>query len=627
MTCGVRISIWSTMCLGSVLLTSFLYAQEIDDEFSGNPIDVVGQIYETPEFLPLIDLEQAKMTLQDLATSLQKMQVDYEQVDEKRTYLEERFGDMTASIERTIDATEKNKSLIADTLTRISLLESNITNLRSELRKLKKDLGTAREQVSSYLLFLYQSYQWFYGTTDSFSQWKQFLWWRAVEVWLTAQQFAEMLTQSLQKQLDEIKIRQGTYIRKSKELNSAKIGYYQAAKTLQKDLTRLEEQKQYLYAQLRALQTDKAALDEQAAALRRSQEDIAADLMKVKKMTLESQWSTSTQVALLLELPDRSVGRNYFTRPVLPPKYISTKYGDVIGNPLKEGHGLADYMRFELPQGELIYAAAPWLVHSVADGWMDSASQVVILHKQWLVTVYTPLEELFVKPWEVVKRGQIIGTSGGQPWTKGAWPQSTVPHLDFYTFFNAQPKDPFEYLDLSVMEKEQLPEQRQQKRLDDLYAREVPLERLPKVVGETVAERRDSFLRRYAQWPYADVGLWYDAAEGQWVDPLLGMCVGFAETGFKNFKTPNNIGNVGNNDRGDEVVYESPIVGARALYSVLNNQYLWWYHTLNELSRFGNNDSFIYASSPYNRQRNVMRCLSTIYGYAIPEDFPFRRPK
>jgi chromosome segregation ATPase len=98
-----------------------------------------------------------------------------------------------------------------------------------------------------------------------------------------------MLTKSLERQLEEIKIRQATYIRKSKELNTAKIGYYQAAKLLQKDLKRLEEQKQYLYAQLRALQTDKATLDQQAAAMRRSQEDLASELVKVKKMTLESQ--------------------------------------------------------------------------------------------------------------------------------------------------------------------------------------------------------------------------------------------------------------------------------------------------------------------------------------------------
>lgn len=598
-----------------------------DENISWSPTSLVEQIYETPEFLPLIDLEQAKMTLQDLATSLQKMQVDYTQVDEKRTYLEERFGEMTSSIEVTIDATEKNKELVKDTLTTISLLENNIQSLKTELKKLKSDLNLSREQVTSYLLFLYQSYQWFYGTTDTFSVWKQFLGGKEVDVGITAQQFAEMLAQSLERQLEEIKIRQWAYIRKSKQLNTAKIGYYQAAKSLQKDLKRLEEQKQYLYAQLRALQTDKATLDQKAAALRRHQEEIASQVNKVKKMTLESQWSTSTQVALLLKLPDRPVGRNYFTWPVLPPKYISTHYGDIIDSDFDEKKVPADFVRFELPQWELIYAAAPGLVHSVADGELDSASQVVILHKQGLVTIYTPLEEIFVQPGDVVRRGQIIWTVWGQPWTKWAWPKSTVPHLDYYVFFNTESKNPYEYLDVSVMSKEQTPEQRQQKRLDDVYAREVPLQDFSNLEWSTIAERRDNFLRRYAYGPYADAGLWYDAAEGQWVDPLLGICVWFAETWFKNFKSPNNIGNVGNNDRGDVVEYVSPLVWARALYSVLNNQYLWWYHTLNELSRFGNSDGFIYASSPYNRQRNVMRCLSSIYGYAIPEDFPFRRPK
>ena len=102
------------------------------------------------------------------------------------------------------------------------------------------------------------------------------------------------------------------------------------------------------------------------------------------------------------------MGRNYFTWPVLPPKYISTHYGDIIDSDIDEKKVPADFVRFELPQGELIYASAPGLVHSVADGALDSASQVVILHKQGLVTVYTPLEDIFVQPGDVVRRGQVI---------------------------------------------------------------------------------------------------------------------------------------------------------------------------------------------------------------------------
>lgn len=69
---------------------------------------------------------------------------------------------------------------------------------------------------------------------------------------------------------------------------------------------------------------------------------------------------------------------------------------------------------------------------------------------------------------------------------------------------NAKAQDPYASLDVSVFTKEQLPEIWHQKRLDDWYAREASLDGMPKVSGETIAERRDSFLRRYASGPFAD---------------------------------------------------------------------------------------------------------------------------
>ncbi|MEI7562637.1 MAG: hypothetical protein WCJ39_02760 [bacterium] len=56
----------------------------------------------------------------------------------------------------------------------------------------------------------------------------------------------------------------------------------------------------------------------------------------------------------------------------------------------------------------------------------------------------------------------------------------------------------------------------------------------------------------------------------------------------------------------------------------MNNAYLGDYHTIKQLSRYGNKDGKIYASSPINWQTNVLKCLSQIKGYYIPEDFPFR---
>ena len=98
-----------------------------------------------------------------------------------------------------------------------------------------------------------------------------------------------------------------------------------------------------------------------------------------------------------------------------------------------------------------------------------------------------------------------------------------------------------------------------------------------------------------------------------YVDVDMGICIGLAETSLgRYFASSNNIGNVGNNDRGDRVDKDSPLAGARSVYLTLNNSYLGGYHTIYELSGYGNKDGAIYASSPYNRQKNVSRCLSSI---------------
>ena len=88
--------------------------------------------------------------------------------------------------------------------------------------------------------------------------------------------------------------------------------------------------------------------------------------------------------------------------------------------------------------------------------------------------------------------------------------------------------------------------------------------------------------------------------------------------------TDNNIWNVWNDDRWNRVSFNSALAWARSIANTLNNFYLWNYHTIRQLSRYGNVDGKIYASSPINWQRNVTKCLSQIKWYYVPEDYPFR---
>ena len=48
------------------------------------------------------------------------------------------------------------------------------------------------------------------------------------------------------------------------------------------------------------------------------------------------------------------------------------------------------------------------------------------------------------------------------------------------------------------------------------------------------------------------------------------------------------------------------------------------FSTLAEVNGYGGGDGKKYATSEYNWQNNVTRCLSMIYAFHVPDNFPFR---
>jgi hypothetical protein len=123
--------------------------------------------------------------------------------------------------------------------------------------------------------------------------------------------------------------------------------------------------------------------------------------------------------------------------------------------------------------------------------------------------------------------------------------------------------------------------------------------------------KQESFRQDASEWTNIDVDVW--------------LCIAFAESTLgRNLSTSNNIGNVGNNDRWDRVAYEWPMVGARLIYTTLNNWYLWQYHILLDYNGYGNPDGKNYATSKYNWQNNVTKCLTMIKWYYVPDDYPVR---
>ena len=116
-----------------------------------------------------------------------------------------------------------------------------------------------------------------------------------------------------------------------------------------------------------------------------------------------------------------------------------------------------------------------------------------------------------------------------------------------------------------------------------------------------------------------------------WIKEWVIACITVAETsGGKKWYGNKNIGSVGSNDRWDRPTYALMEAWLEAIWKTLNNKYLWNIQTLWCLSNGWSCQSWDdngkrYATSNGNRERNMVACLSTIYGKIDAKTFTVRR--
>jgi hypothetical protein len=146
---------------------------------------------------------------------------------------------------------------------------------------------------------------------------------------------------------------------------------------------------------------------------------------------------------------------------------------------------------------------------------------------------------------------------------------------------------------------------------------------LPKVSWSTVENRTKSFIERY----------WYEYKHflSQWlknkIKPEVLVCIARTEWFGKNSGSTWNIMNCWNNDRWDRVSFGLYVESIACAASKLNGKWLWNKQTIWDLSFAwdGKIDmQYIYASSNWPRQINMLNCLWKIYDKNLDPSFTFR---
>ena len=91
---------------------------------------LLKEVYSNPDYVSLIDIKKATITLEDLSRSFKKIEEEYDQYNEERGLIEEKYGNVQQSINMILNDSNRTKELVIDTLTKISLLKNKIARLK-----------------------------------------------------------------------------------------------------------------------------------------------------------------------------------------------------------------------------------------------------------------------------------------------------------------------------------------------------------------------------------------------------------------------------------------------------------------------------------------------------------------
>jgi len=257
------------------------------------------------------------------------------------------------------------------------------------------------------------------------------------------------------------------FLRKLKYLDSLKIQSYKTLQKIKALKEELEKRKRELEKEKKELEELKAA-KENAFSLLESQYAFKANLLaqtqgeekkyqeQLAKARAEEKAITAEIIRLLEEEKkkrerettprERIVNRGGFSYPLPGVNRISIIGGDFMDP--NYGFGFPHTgIDLAAPQGTPVLAAGDGYVIVAHDSGGPGLSYVAIDHGNGYITKYLHLSEVLVTTGEIVKRGQIIGLSGGTPGTRGAGIFTTGPHLHFeINDYQGNPINPHNFL-------------------------------------------------------------------------------------------------------------------------------------------------------------------------------------
>jgi murein DD-endopeptidase MepM/ murein hydrolase activator NlpD len=362
-------------------------------------------------------LKDKRSKISDLKRQVQIYQGNIDKKQQEASSL----GNELLILENEMDKNQLNIEMVSDEIEQAGL---EIQQAQVKIKETEDSMDSQKEKLGEFIRQIYindqANYLQILLENNSFSEFFEQV------------KYLELSQTELNKSLTKIEIL-------GEELGAQKASIENNKKRLEELKNDLEGQKAILLEQKDAKQTlvDQTRLSEEKFQTlldqaRGEQGQIDSDIVtleKTLKEKLDLMPKRNGEVSLMWPV-DASRGISaYFHDPGYPFRYVFE-------------HPAIDIRAY---QGTPVKAAEDGYVARAKNAGMGY-SYVMLLHDNNLATVYGHLSRISISEDTYVKKGQIIGLSGGSPGTPGAGPLTTGPHLHFEVRLNGIPVNALNYL-------------------------------------------------------------------------------------------------------------------------------------------------------------------------------------
>jgi murein DD-endopeptidase MepM/ murein hydrolase activator NlpD len=587
------------------------------------------ELYNKSTSLDEVDLDKTQSEIEDITSQLSNISDEFTKISDQRQNINAKYDEIKTTMQQVVDQSTQTKATITDRVAKIKLYTKSYVELEKESETLKTEVEDVKAMLVRFATVLYRLNNEYYDDQMEIDEVKLLVKSDNIANTLSSEELIKILTFRFDQLIELMQAKQIELDKRQKMVDAFRVKYRDEVSKMNEEVELLNQQRQYLLDFLNLYRQDKIKLNDQIGNLSEDKQALLQDLRARIGKAHEASITDGSLTSKLNQTIDHIAldATNYLSWPVLPVYQVVGSYNDVA---YRDYYG-SDNLGVDISAAQFtpVYSPGPWVVHQVNNKDGIGLNWVVIAHPGGYTTLITSLNKIIVSEWQKIQRGQLLGSSGGEPGTRGAWFASPGPKVHFEVFKDGKAINPLSVIDLSVVQnRNTIPLEFEIKYLSDKASRKIDLTDVKIMPWNTLNERRSQYLAAYGFGDFGKLSLWQDAAAGHAVDMDMGICIATAESSmWRNLSSSWNVGNVGNNDRWDRIDLWGPLEWASLIFYALENEYLWNYPTIFNLSWYGNKKWAIYASSEINWQRNIMKCLTAIKGYRVPEEYPIRLMK